>query len=140
MINNHILAMSGAVYWLGAIFFVKDNGVFCNLWMVPPCRSLESSSPPEPDQSKSLYTPESVQNQCLLEKYSSRIFFRILSYDFHVGDHGFFLGGGDSLNIFFLFKSQYYLKYSYMQKQNIFVLNVYIQNKNTQNIHVYIYI
>lgn len=66
--------------------------------MVPPCRSLESGSPPEPDQSKSLYT-ESVQNQCLLEKYNSWIFFLILSYDVYIRAHGiFFL---DSLNILF---------------------------------------
>lgn len=48
---------------------------------------------------QSHYTPESVQNQCLLEKYNSWIFFLILSYDVYIRAHGiFFL---DSLNILF---------------------------------------
>lgn len=124
MINNHILAMSGAVYWLGAIFFVKDNGVFCNLWMVPPCRSLESSSPPEPDQSKSLYT-ESVQNQCLLEKYNSWIFFLILSYDVYIRAHGIFFFRFFEYS--FCWNRSITLNTVICRNRGFFVLNAYIQ-------------
>lgn len=124
MINNHILAMSGAVYWLGAIFFVKDNGVFCNLWMVPPCRSLESSSPPEPDQSKSLYT-ESVQNQCLLEKYNSWIFFLILSYDVYIRARGIFFFRFFEYS--FCWNRSITLNTVICRNRGFFVLNAYIQ-------------
>lgn len=124
MINNHILAMSGAVYWLGAIFFVKDNGVFCNLWMVPPCRSLESSSPPEPDQSKSLYT-ESVQNQCLLEKYNLWIFFLILSYDVYIRAHGIFFFRFFEYS--FCWNRSITLNTVICRNRGFFVLNAYIQ-------------
>lgn len=74
MINNHILAMSGAVYWLGAIFFWKIMEFFVTFeWFrhVDPWNQVLLQNP----INQSHYTPESVQNQCLLEKYNSWIFF-----------------------------------------------------------------
>lgn len=66
--------MSGAAYWLGAIFFWKIMEFFITFeWFrhVDPWNQVLPRNP----INQSHHTSESVQNQCLLEKYNSLIFF-----------------------------------------------------------------
>lgn len=124
MINNHILAMSGAVYWLGAIFFWKIMEFFVTFeWFrhVDPWNQVLLQNP----INQSHYTPESVQNQCLLEKYNSWIFFLILSYDVYIRAHGIFFFRFFEYS--FCWNRSITLNTVICRNRGFFVLNAYIQ-------------
>lgn len=86
MINNHILAMSGAAYWLGAIFFWKIMEFFITFeWF------LKSSSPHRTRSIKVTIHPSPFKINSYLKNIFHWFFFLILSYDVHEGDHSSFL-------------------------------------------------
>lgn len=124
MINNHILSMSGAVYWLGTIFFWKIMEFFVTFeWFrhVDPWNQVLLQNP----INQSHYTPESVQNQCLLEKYNSWIFFLILSYDVYIRAHGIFFFRFFEYS--FCWNRSITLNTVICRNRGFFVLNAYIQ-------------
>lgn len=124
MINNHILAMSGAVYWLGTIFFWKIMEFFVTFeWFrhVDPWNQVLLQNP----INQSHYTPESVQNQCLLEKFNSWIFFLILSYDVYIRAHGIFFFRFFEYS--FCWNRSITLNTVICRNRGFFVLNAYIQ-------------
>lgn len=126
MINNHILSMSGAVYWLGTIFFWKIMEFFVTFeWFrhVDPWNQVLLQNP----INQSHYTPSLSKINAYLKNIIHGFFFLILSYDVYIRAHGIFFF--KILWIFFMLKSQYYLKYSYMQKQRIFCIEcIYTKN------------